>query len=110
MLNEPERARKVLVSVEDFKKNLDKYERDDEKGLGYYLMAQCYLALNDEEKMFQGLEKALKTNPFRFVKRIEKDIGDEKNLMFTLKDDHRLSKAIKLYATKAPPTDSFSLE
>ncbi len=110
MLNEPERARKVLISVEGIQKNLDRYEHGDEKGLGHYLLAQCYLALNDEEKMFKGFEKALKSNPLRFVKRIERDIGDEKNLMYTLKDDNRLSKAIKFYATKASPTNSFSLE
>jgi tetratricopeptide (TPR) repeat protein len=109
-LGEPERASKVLIAAEEIHKNLDKYERDDEKGLGYYLMAQCYLALNDEERMFQRLEKALKANPFRYVKRIEKDINDEKNLMYTLKEDERLKKALRLYATKASPTNWFSLE
>jgi len=104
-LNEPERARKVLIAAEDILKNLDKYERDDDKGLGYYLMAQCYLALNDEEKVFQRLEKALKANPFRYVKRIEKDISDEKSLMFTLKDDERLQKALRRYASKVSPTE-----
>jgi tetratricopeptide (TPR) repeat protein len=109
-LNEPERARKVLMAAEEIHKNLDKYERDNEKGLGYYLMAQCYLALNDEEKVFQRLEKALKANPFRYVKRIEKDISDEKNLMYTLKEDERLKKLLRLYATKASPTNWFNLE
>jgi tetratricopeptide (TPR) repeat protein len=109
-LNEPERARKVLMAAEEIHKNLDKYERDNEKGLGYYLMAQCYLALNDEEKVFQRLEQALKANPFRYVKRIEKDISDEKNLMYTLKEDERLKKALRLYANKASPTNWFSLE
>lgn len=109
-LNEPERARKVIIAAEDILKNLDKYERGDEKGLGYYLMAQCYLALNDEEKVFQGLEKALKANPLRYVKRIEKDIADEKSLMFTLKDDERLQKALRRYAAQASPSNSPSLE
>ena len=104
-LNEPDRARKVLIAAEDILKNLDKYERDDEKGLGYYLMAQCYIALNDEEKVFQRLEKALKANPLRYVKRIEKDISDEKNLMFTLKEDERLQKALRRYASKVSPAE-----
>jgi tetratricopeptide (TPR) repeat protein len=105
MLDEPERARKVLIMAEDILKNLDKYEQGDEKGLGYYLMAQCYLALNDEEKVFQRLEKALKANPLRYVKRIEKDIADEKSLMYTLKEDERLQKALRRYATNASPTN-----
>jgi tetratricopeptide (TPR) repeat protein len=104
-LNEPERARKVLVAAEDILKNLDKYERDDDKGLGYYLMAQCYLALNDEQKVFRRLEQALKANPLRYVKRIEKDIDDEKNLMFTLKDDERLQKMLRRYASKISLAD-----
>ena len=104
-LNEPERARKVLAAAEDILKNLDKYERDDDKGMGYYLMAQCYLALNDEEKIFQRLEKALKANPLRYVKRIEKDIADQKSLMFTLKDDERLQKMLQRYASSVSPAD-----
>jgi Tetratricopeptide repeat len=110
VLDEPERARKVLATAEGILKNLDKYEQGDEKGLGYYLMAQCYLALNDEEKVFQRLEKALKANPFRYVKRIEKDISDEKSLMFTLKDDERLQKALRRYAAQASPSNSPGVE
>ena len=104
LLNEPERARKVIIAAEDILKNLDKYEQGDDKGLGYYLMAQCYLALNEEEKVFQRLEKALKTNPFRYVKRIESDIADEKSLMYTLKDDERLQKMLRRYASEVSPT------
>lgn len=104
LLNEPERARKVIIAAEDILKNLDKYEQGDDKGQGYYLMAQCYLALNEEEKVFQRLEKALKTNPFRYVKRIESDIADEKSLMYTLKDDERVQKMLRRYDSEVSPT------
>ncbi|HTY26058.1 MAG TPA: tetratricopeptide repeat protein [Desulfomonilaceae bacterium] len=110
MLDENDRARKVLVAAEDLHKNLEKYERGDEKGLGDYLMAQCYLALTDEEKVYQRLESALKANPFRYVKRIEKDLADEKSLLYTLKDDERLKKILKVYAAKASPATWVSIE
>lgn len=100
VLNDNDRAAKVLASAEKVHKDLEKHERDDEKGLGSYLMAYCYAALNDEEKVFQHLENALKANPERYVSRIDQDVSDEKNLLFTLKDDKRLMKLLQPFRTK----------
>ena len=110
-LNEPERATQSAYSSRRHTSRIwTSMNEMTRKDLGYYLMAQCYLALNDEEKVFQRLEKALKANPFRYVKRIEKDITDEKSLMYTLKEDERLQKALRRYATKVSPTNWFSFE
>jgi tetratricopeptide (TPR) repeat protein len=100
VLNDNDRARKVLASAEQVRKDLEKYERDEDKGLGSYLMAYCYAALSEEEKVFQHLENALKANPERYVGRIEQDITDEKNLLFTLKDDQRLRKMLNQFKSK----------
>jgi len=108
VLDEYERARKVLATAEKIHKNLEKYERGEDKGLGSYLAAQCYLALNDESKVFQFLESALKANPAKYVPRIEKDIADEKNLLYTLKDDPLLKKTMAKYSAsveRAPSPD-----
>ncbi len=94
ILNEYERAKKVLMTAEEMHKNLEKYERDEEKGLGSYLMAHCYLALNEEDKVFQHLENALKANAEKYVSRIESDVSDEKSLLYTLKDDPRLKRML----------------
>jgi tetratricopeptide (TPR) repeat protein len=101
VLNENDRAGKVLASAEKVHKDLEKHERDDDKGLGSYLMAYCYAALNEEEKVFQHLENALKANPERYVSRIEQDVSDEKSLLYTLKDDKRLMKLLQPFRTKA---------
>ncbi len=87
-------------------KNLEKYERDEDKGLGSYLMAHCYLALNEEEKVFQHLENALKANADKYTSRIESDISDEKNLLYTLKEDPRLKKLLKRYSASSATADA----
>lgn len=101
VLDDYERARKVLAAAEKTHKNLEKYERGEDKGLGSYLAAHCYLALNDESKVFQYLESALKANPARYVPRIEKDVADERNLLYTLKDDPLLKKTMAKYSASA---------
>jgi len=106
VLEDHERARKVLAAAEKVHKNLEKYERGEDKGLGSYLAANCYLALNDEKKVFQYLESALKANPGRYVPRIEKDTADEKSLLYTLKDDPLLKKTLEKYAGIADRTPS----
>jgi len=104
VLGDYDRARKVLAAAEEIHSNLDKYEQDDDKGLGDYFMAQVYTALGDEEKVFQRMEGALKANPQRYVARIEKDVSDEKSLLYTLKDDPRLVRILRKYAPKASQT------
>jgi tetratricopeptide (TPR) repeat protein len=101
VLEDNDRASKVLASAEKLRKDLEKYESDDDnKGLGSYLMARCYAGLGDEEKLFQHLKNALKANPERYVARIEQDVSDEKNLLYTLKDDKRLTKLLQPFRTK----------
>jgi tetratricopeptide (TPR) repeat protein len=106
ILNDYDRAKKVLASAEEMHKNLEKYERDEDKGLGSYLMAYCYLALNEEDKVFQHLENALKANAAKYISRIESDVSDEKSLLYTLKEDPRLKKLLKKYSAFSEATKS----
>lgn len=99
-MDEPDRARKVLVQAERMHKDLAKYERDEDRGLGSYLMAYSYLALNDEDRVYRYLENALKVNPEKYAARLEKDISDEKSLFYTLKDEPRLRKALQKHSSK----------
>ncbi|HMK37425.1 MAG TPA: tetratricopeptide repeat protein [Desulfomonilaceae bacterium] len=99
-LNDVDRARKVLASAELVHKDLEKYERDEDKGLGSYLMAYCYAALNEEDKVFYHLENALKANPERYVSRIEQDLSDMTSLLYTLKEDDRVRKMLNRYRSK----------
>lgn len=101
VMNEPDRARKVLIEAERRHGDLEKVERDEDRGLGSYLMAYSFLALNEEDKVFKYLENALKVNPEKYVPRLEKDVSDEKNLLYTLKDEPRLRKAMQRFAAKA---------
>ncbi|MEI8181461.1 MAG: tetratricopeptide repeat protein [Desulfomonile sp.] len=102
-LDEYPRARKVLGAAEDVQKDLDKYEKDDDRGLGYYLMAQSYVALDEEVKVFQYLEKALRANPEKFVRKLNQDIVDEQSLLYTIRDDSRLRKALQRYSHGPSP-------
>ncbi len=100
-LQEYDRAQRVLATAEQIHKDLEKYERDDERGLGSYLMAYCYVALNDEEKVYNHIENALKANPRRYVNRFKEDVNDPTSPLYTLKGDPRLEKILKTYAAKS---------
>ena len=75
--------------------------------MGSYLMAYSYIALNDEEKVVKYLKKALKENPKKYVSRIRGDLSDSRSLLFTLKDDPRLTEAIESYSPEAFLKSSF---
>lgn len=107
VLEEYDRAKKVLAQAEEHERQLDKYERDEDRGLGSYLMAYSYIALNDEEKVVKYLKKALKENPKKYISRIRDDLSDNKSLLFTLKDDPRLVEAIESYSPEAFLRSSF---
>lgn len=94
-LDEPQRAQKVVAAIEQNILELPRYEREEDKGLGHYLLAQVYIALNEEDKVFDALRKAFKANPSRFISRIEADSSDQTNLFYTIKDDARLKKLIR---------------
>lgn len=104
-LDEYARARKVLAAAEEVHRGLDKYEKDDDRGLGYYLMAQSYVALSEEDKVFQYLEKALRLNPGKFVLKLNQDIADEQSLLYTIRDDSRLQKVLQRHSRRLSPQD-----
>lgn len=99
-MNDFDRARKALSQAEPHVNKLETYERDEDRGLGYYLLAQSYAALNDEEKLFQSLDKALRLNPFRFSYKIRQDSADETNLLYTLKDDPNFTRLLDRYSKR----------
>lgn len=99
VLKDYDRAKKVLASAEEIHKDLEKFERDEDKGLGSYLMAYCYLALDQEDKVFQHLDNALRSNPDKYKSRIQSDMSDEKSLLYTVRDDPHLKKILKKYSS-----------
>lgn len=104
MLEEPERAAKVLSAAEENRGGLEKYEREDDRGLGYYLMAHCYVGLGQEEKVLNYVELAMKANPDKYVRRIEKEAQDQQHLFYTLRDDATLKQLVEKYAVKMSPS------
>jgi tetratricopeptide (TPR) repeat protein len=101
VLDEHDRARRALSAAEKIWRDVDKYEKDDERGLGAYLMAYSYCALAEEDKVIQYLEQALKANPGRYVVRLKKELSDPTSLLYTLKDNPRLEKTLRRHATQA---------
>jgi tetratricopeptide (TPR) repeat protein len=99
-MGERDRARKVLQQTEKLRSDLDKYEREDDRGAGSYLMAYSYAGLNEEEKMFDYLEKALEANPTKYVKKIKEDISQDRSLLYTLRDDPRLKALLRKYSRR----------
>ncbi|MBI5568651.1 MAG: tetratricopeptide repeat protein [Desulfomonile tiedjei] len=97
-LDEPDRARRVLAATEKMSKDFRKYEPDDDKGLGSYLLADCYSRLNEWDKVIQYLEAAMKANPSKYVPKLVKAWSDQTSLLYTLKGDTRLEKAIRQYS------------
>lgn len=102
-LNEDDRARKVLAEAERNARALDTYERTDERGLGYYHLAHCFAALGEEDKVYKYLELALKANPDVYVRRVERDLNDDRNLLYTLKDDAKIKSFLGRYTAKMSP-------
>lgn len=100
VLNEPDRARRVLAEAERLYNDLESYESDDDRGLGSYHMAYSFLALNEEDKVFKYLEDALKANPEKYIPRLEKDFSDQKSLWYTLKDEPKLKNVMRRYTGK----------
>lgn len=99
-MNDFDRARKALNQAEPNIGKLEQYERDEDRGLGYYLLAQSYAALNDEGKLMENLDKALKVNASRFLYRVQQDSSDETNLLYTLTDDPKFLGLIRKYSVR----------
>ena len=99
-LKEHDRARKVLTTVEEKPQALEKHESSEDQGSGYFLLAQCYLSLGDEERVLKYTERALKANPDRFVPRLRRELNDERSLLYTLKEDRGVKDILARYADK----------
>lgn len=99
-LKEHDRARKVLATVEEKPQALEKYESTEDQGGGYFLLAQCYLALGEEERLLKYAERALKANPDRFVPRLRRELNDERSLLYTMKEDRGVKDILTRYADK----------
>ena len=99
-MNDFDRARKALSQAEPNIGKLEQYEKDEDRGLGYYLLAQSYAALNDESKLMENLDKALKVNAPRFLYRVQQDSSEETNILYTLTDDPKFLGLIRKYSVR----------
>jgi tetratricopeptide (TPR) repeat protein len=96
-LGEPDRAKKVLSQVEATSKNSGKYEQDEEKGLSSFLLAKCYASLGEEDKVLKYLEQAFRANPSVNINKVDKEVSDERSVLYSLKDDERLERILRKY-------------
>jgi hypothetical protein len=102
-LHEKERARKVLADAEKLREQLDKYERDEDRGLGFYLMADSYLTLDNVDKSSEYLERAVQVNPQRYGRKIARETLDPSHSFHKLKNHPRISKLLSRYAQRPGP-------
>jgi tetratricopeptide (TPR) repeat protein len=98
VLNENDRARKALAQAEAMERLLDKDEREEDRGLGSYLMALSYAALNDEEKVLKYVNRVLKINPKKYLPRIKKELSDETSLLYTLQDHPKIAQMMRSFS------------
>lgn len=103
VLDEFDRARKVLDEAERISETTTANGGDQDRGSAYYLLATCYAALGEEEKAFKYTELALKADPDAFVKRLEKDLADEASLFYTLKGDPKMKRLLDTYHAALSP-------
>ena len=99
-MNDFDRARKALSQAEPNIGKLENYERDEDRGLGYYLLAQSYAALNEEDKLLENLDKALNVNTPRFLYRVRQDSSDETNILYTLTEDPKFLGLMRKYSVR----------
>ncbi|MFC1835596.1 tetratricopeptide repeat protein [Thermodesulfobacteriota bacterium] len=102
-MGEYKRATKVLESVPDIERALEKYDQPEDRGMGLYLLAKCYIALGEKEKVVRSLERALKANPDRFVGRLKQDVENEGTVFYTLRDDDKIKKLLTKYVDFTSP-------
>ncbi len=103
VLDESDRARKVLEEAERISETTAAEEGDEDRGSAYYLLATCYASLGEEDKAFKYSELALKSDPDTFVKRLEEDLADEASLFYTLKDDPKMKRLFDTYYAALSP-------
>jgi hypothetical protein len=56
--------------------------------------------LNEENKVYVNIEKALRADPARFVAKLRKDMQNEENLFYTLQGDKRIQKMLNRFESK----------
>jgi tetratricopeptide (TPR) repeat protein len=96
-LGDFERARRVLNDVEARLRELDQSEKEEDRGLGRYLLAHCWAALNEEEKTLEHLSHAVRRNPERFIPRFERESKDPKHIFYSLQGDRRISDMFRKF-------------
>ena len=101
VLQEFDRAKKVLEEAETLRDRPGNSEKGEDRGLAAYLMAHSYAALGEGDKVVEYLRKALEANPKRFVPRLKRDLSDQKNILYTLKEDPELLKTLDSYSLEA---------
>ncbi|MFH0959302.1 MAG: tetratricopeptide repeat protein [Pseudomonadota bacterium] len=110
MLGDYERARKVISQIEEKIPRSAQHKKDKEDvGLDHYLLAEIFTGLNEEKKVYENIEKALKANPARFVAKLSKDMQNEENLFFTLQGDKRIQKMLNRFGSGKREKDSISV-
>jgi tetratricopeptide (TPR) repeat protein len=97
VLKEFERAQKVLANAEKLPNQRKRNDSGDDAGLAYHLFAHCYAALGEEQKVFDYLELAFKANPDKLVGKVIKDVEDQGNIFYTLKDHPKTKELIRKY-------------
>ncbi len=101
MLGDYERARKVVSQVEkNFPRSGHEQKAKEDLGLDYYLLAEIFTGLNEENKVYVNIEKALRADPARFVAKLRKDMQNEENLFYTLQGDKRIQKMLNRFESK----------
>ncbi len=108
-LNDSERARRVLLDAEGVQPSKEESEELEDRGMGHYLMAYCYAAMSekgsetkkeDTEKAVKYAELALKADPDKFVKRLEKELADQRSPWYALKENKELKDHMRTYRAK----------
>ncbi len=98
VLGDYDRAKKVVSIVDGKHLGTDDSEKDDDRGLNNYLLAEIYTGLNDEKEVYKNIAAALKANCARFEPKLRQDMRDEKNLFYTLQGDKRIEKMLARYS------------
>jgi tetratricopeptide (TPR) repeat protein len=110
MLGDYERARKVVSEVEEkFAGSVREHKVKEDVGLDYYLLAEIFTGLNEENKIYENIENALKADPVRFVAKLSKDMRNEENLFYTLQGDKRVQKMLNRFGSGKREKDSISM-
>jgi len=96
-LGDGDRARKVLREAEKRNEDLDRYDPADNRGLGSYLMADCFLSLKDYSKFLDYFDRAIRANPGKYSDWLSENLAGENSPLQEIKSDPRLKKIMEKY-------------